>query len=369
MKINGKQVFWMLWMLEVGINLLISITLAAKDAKQDVWMSFIAAGALGIVVTYVAISVSLRHPKQTLVEFAGTILGKWPGKLIVIPYFLQWVWVMALILKEQFVFLRLNVLYKTPDWVVIGSMLLVVIYAVRRGGIETVGRSSQLWGPLLSAILLLAFVLTLHNLNIKNMLPVYYDTGALGIMKGALKPASLFGESVLIMMLVPFISNPGSKTKRYVLGGVLASAVVVTLGSLWVMLTFGPVLSSRLHFPFFEMVKMVYLMEFIQNMDIFLMAIWLVSIFVKLSVYLFVSSVGISQWIGKKQQWRRTLWFVAGAAFGIGMVVIRLNPSTTALLETVWVRYVFPVNMIAIPLLLWGLSVLRFRRKRQTAAN
>ncbi|UQZ36987.1 hypothetical protein C2I18_27715 [Paenibacillus sp. PK3_47] len=364
MKITGKQLFWTLWMLEVGMNLLISIAISAKSSRQDVWLSFLVAGGISLLVTYIAASASLRHPDQTMVQYAVTILGKWPGKLIVIPYFLQWIWVMAMILREEFSFIRLNVLYKTPDWIIIGSMFIVVIYAVSRGGIEVIGRCSELWGPILSVILLLTFVLTLHNLKLNHILPVYYDSGILAIAKGSLPPASLFSESIVIMMLIPYIKKSKTPVKRYILGGVLISVLTVMLGSVWVILTFGPEISSRLNFPFFEMVKMVYLMEFIQNMDIFVMAIWLVSIFIKMCAYLFVASVGISQWIGKADQWKRTLWFVAAAAFLVCMGVIRLNPPTEVLLEKIWIHFVLPVNMIGIPLLLLCISRIRFRRKQ-----
>lgn len=363
MKISNRQLFWMIMMLEIGINLLVSMTATIRYARQDAWISYLLAGAAGIVITWIAAKLSSRYPRQTLMEFSVTILGRWAGKLIVIPFILQWFWAMSLILRDEFLFIRLSVLYKTPDWVVIGTMIGIVFYTVHRGGIIAIGRVSELWGPILMLILVLTFGLTVNNLNWPMLLPVYADTGPALIMEGALGPVSLLGESILLMMLFPFAENPGKATSMVLLLGVAISSIFLLLGILWVIMTFGPAVGGRLQFPFFEMVKLVYLMEFIQNMDIFVMAVWLVCIFVKLSICMFVTSYGLAQWAGKTRSWKKLLWIVAALTFGLAMLVIRLNPPAGVLLKGVWIRYVLPVNMIAIPLFLLIVSSIRGSRQ------
>ncbi|MNC28124.1 Spore germination protein YndE [compost metagenome] len=364
MKINNRQLFWMILMLEIGINLLITMTATIQSSKQDSWISYILAGVMGLIITYVAAKLSSRYPRQTLIEYSVAILGKWAGKLIVIPFFLQWFWVMSLILRDEFLFIRLSVLYKTPAWVVIGTMIGVVFYTVYHGGVEAIGRVSELWGPILMVILALTFGLTANNLNWPMLLPVYADTGLQPIVEGALAPVSLLGEAVLLMMLFPFVEHPGQETRKAVLLAVTFSSVLLLLGVLWVIMTFGPEVSGRLQFPFFEMVKLVYLMEFIQNMDIFVMAIWLVSIFVKLSIVMFITSYGVAQWTGKTRSWKKVLWGVAPVTFILTMLVITLNPPAGLLLKSVWITYVLPVNMVAIPLFLLAVSSIKAKMKQ-----
>ncbi|AIQ52138.1 GerAB/ArcD/ProY family transporter [Paenibacillus sp. FSL R7-0331] len=363
MKISNRQLFWMILMMEIGMNLLISMTATIHNAKQDAWISYIVAGAAGLIITYAAARLSSRYPHQTLIQYSTAILGKWGGKLIIIPFILQWFWVMSLILRDEYLFIRLSVLYKTPDWVVIGTMIGVVLYTVYHGGIEAIGRVSELWGPIVIVILALTLGLTFNNLNWTMVLPVYADTGLMTIVEGALAPVSLLGEAVLLMMLFPFVEHPGQETRKAVLLGVGFSSFLLLLGVLWVIMTFGPAVGSRLQFPFFEMVKLVYLMEFIQNMDVFVMAIWLVCIFVKLSIYMFITCYGLAQWIGKTRSWKKITWLAAPATFILTMLVIKLNPPAGLLLKGVWVRYVMPVNMVAIPLFLLAVSFIRHGRR------
>lgn len=363
MKISNRQLFWMIIMMEIGINLLITMTATIRSTKQDAWISYILAGIMALVITYTAARLSSRYPKQTLIEFSAAILGKWGGRLIVIPFILQWFWVMSLILRDEYLFIRLNVLYKTPDWIVIGTMIGVVLYTVYHGGLEAIGRVSELWGPILMIILALTFGLTFNNLNWPMLLPVYADTGPVTIAGGAFAPLSLLSEAVLLMMLFPFSDHPGKEARKALLLAVGFSSVILLFGVLWVLMTFGPAVGGRLQFPFFEMVKLVYLMEFIQNMDIFVMAVWLVCIFVKLSIHMFITSYGVAQWIGKTRSWKKLIWVVAPVTFILTMLVIKLNPPAGLLLKGVWVRYVLPINMIAIPVFL--LAVSSFRHKRR----
>ena len=189
----------------MGINLLISLNFSITDAKQDVWISLIIAWLAAMLIAYLVFKVSRLYPGQTLLEFSISILGKWPGKLVGLLYLLQWYWVMGIILREQFSFIRLSMLQKTPDLVIAVSFLAIAVYAVRQGGIVGLGRFSELWGPVLLFVLLLTFALSMRNLNLGALLPVYADTEAFAILKGSLTPMSLLGEIAFIAMLVAFL--------------------------------------------------------------------------------------------------------------------------------------------------------------------
>lgn len=360
MKISRQQLFWIIVMLNMGINLLITISISIAIAHQDVWMSYVLTGVAGLVAVYLGVKLSLRHPGQTLIQFSSTILGKWLGKLIVIPYLFQWTIVIPLVLRDQYRFMHMNVLYKTPAWMILASMLVVIVYTVYHGGLEAIARCTQIWSPILVAILFLTFVLTMNNLDWKAILPVYALTGPMRILEGALPSTSLIAEVISVTMLVPFVEKPEKGLKRAAFLGVIFSSSFILLGALWVVMTFGWHVSSRLEYPFFEMVKLVYLMEFIQNMDIFVMAVWLISIFVKMSLYTFIVSYAFSQWIGKTKHWRKMIWISAVLTFIICIVLIQKGPSNTFILNHIWIQILLPLNSFLIPLLLLVVSFIRF---------
>jgi hypothetical protein len=69
------------------------------------------------------------------------------------------------------------------------------------------------------------------------------------------------------------------------------------------------------------MVRFINFLGFIQNMDVWIVFIWIFSVFVKMSVYLFIKCHGTAQLFGCKK-WRR---FIIVAAFVI--FVLSILPS------------------------------------------
>lgn len=373
MQISNRQLFWLIMTIEIGMNLLLSINFAIQSSKQDVWISMILAGLVSLFIGWICIKVSLLYPDQTLMEFTTTILGKGLGKVVGLFYLAQWYWVVAVMLREEYTFVRLSLLPKTPDYLIVLTMLAVVVYAVYKGGIETIGRLSELWGPILLLILVFTIILTSHNLRVHALMPIYSDSGMLPIMRGALTPTSLLGEVSLIMMLISFTSFSGKTDKqrqlsKSILSAVFLSTTFLIVGAVWVIMTFGAELAARIHYPFFEMVKLVYLMEFIQSLEIIMVSIWVISVFIKQSVYLFIATYGSAQWIGRTSGWKKWLW---AAAFIIGVLaitIVRIDPSSKILLEVIWIRFVLPINFLIFPSILYIVGCLRKRKQEHRAS-
>lgn len=88
----------------------------------------------------------------------------------------------------------------------------------------------------------------------------------------------------------------------------------------------------------------------------------MISVFIKLTVYLFIASYGTAQWIGRPAGWKNCIWFVATVTLAVCMAVVRLNPSSRMLLTEVWINYVLPLHFLRSLLLL---LVGTFRKNRK----
>lgn len=336
--------------MEIGMTILLTISPAIRDAKQDAWISMVISGLICILLTYIYVRASLLYPNQTLIEYSQTILGKWLGKIVVIPYFLMWYSVLAVILREAADFLHLSLFYLTPSWVVTLSLMVVIFYMAYSGGIETIARCSEIFGPLILVTLVVVSILSFNNFRLNHILPIYADSGWFAILKGSLPMASFMAESAMIMMLVPFTAKKDKIMPR-TLWGVALSSMVVIFTTLAVILTFGTI-AAEMWYPFNRMIRFISIMDFIQNVDTLVVILWLLSVFIKLGMYLFISSYGTAQWLGVKN-WRKLVWFVAGIAFIIAMAFPDIDAAAINYPAKVWLPFIFPINLIAIPLLLW----------------
>jgi spore germination protein KB len=238
--------------------------------------------------------------------------------------------------------------------------MLLLIFITYQGGIEGVGRLSEIVGPLVLLMITVLIILDLGNMNWHYILPIYQDTGWLPILKGSYIPmASFFGESVMMTMLVFFMEKPNQASSR-AMWGLGVAVFMVCIGTLAVILTFGPVLPSRLLYSFYNMSRYISVMEFIQNVDILIVIIWFFSIFIKLTLYMFIACYGTAQWFHLKD-WRKVVWLLAPISFVMAVSIKNVQIFGQYFDKFYMLPFVFPINMIGIPLLL--LVVGRIRRK------
>jgi spore germination protein KB len=358
MKISGTQIFWMMFTLEVGNTLLLTLSSTIRDAKQDAWTSMIIAGVAGMAISFLATSVSSLYPGETIIDYSQTILGKWLGKLIVIPFLLQWYSVIGLISGEFGDFIITALFHKTPLWVIIFTIMLLLTFLMYQGGIEGIGRLSEIVGPMVLLMIGVLLILDVKDMDWHHMLPIYQDSGLSSILKASFTPmASFFGESVMMTMFVFFMDKPDQASSRAIWGIGLA-VFMVTIGTLAVIFTFGPGLPSRLLYPFYDMSRFISVMEFIQNVDILIVIIWFFSIFIKLALYMFLACYGTAQWFHLKD-WRKVVWLVVPISFIMAVSIKNIQVFAQYYDKYYWLPYVFPVNMIGIPLLLFVVGWVR----------
>ncbi len=339
---------------------LLTITPTIGIAKQDAWISFIISGGLTFIITFIATKLSLLYPTQTLVAYCQTILGRWIGKIIIIPYLVMWYSVSGIILRESSDFIAIAMFDKTPLAVIALLMLSVLVYVIYQGGIEGLARCSEFMGPVIYFTMLFALLLSLTNIHFKSILPVYVDSRWPAILQGSLNPLGFLGESILITMLIPFVSNT-KKVMSRVLWGVGFASLLSSLITAMVIMTYGPSLPAKMWYPFLNMIRFVSIGHFVENIDAVIVVAWTLSVFVKLSLYLFITSYGTAQWLNVGN-WKNIMWFVACAIFLLSMMYSNIDVSSINYPQKFWAPFVVPVNMVGIPTLLWVVGMIRKRR-------
>ncbi|MED4226952.1 endospore germination permease [Neobacillus cucumis] len=364
MKISPKQLFWIIAILDIGMTLLLTQTPAIAAAKQDAWICFAIAGAVSVGLTFIAGKLSLLYPNQTFIEYCQTILGKWLGRIIVIPYFIQLIPTMGIILRESSDFIQMTLFRNTPLLVLILLMIYLMVYITYKGGIEGIARCSEFIGPVIFLVIIFTMLLSLSNIQWKQIFPIYADSGWRKIVEGSFAPVGFLGEANIIMMLLFFTKDP-KKGVKITIGGIAMVSFIIMLNTLEVIMVFGSGLASRLWYPYFEMVRYISALEFLQNVEIFLTVIWMLSVFIKLSTFLFVTSHGIGQLFHLKD-WRKVIWFIAIALIPLSTSLYpNIDVSSVGYPKRFFIPYVVPINMIVIPMLLLVVGTIRKNRKEK----
>ncbi|PQP85524.1 MULTISPECIES: endospore germination permease [Paenibacillus] len=359
-RISNIQVFWITFSIECAMTLFFTQSPVIQTAKQDAWISYLVGGAIACGITLLSRALSLMYPEQSLNDFSTKILGSWFGKILVVPFLLIWIVMSGSLLRQFSDFFQMILFDRTPTSVLMLLMMVIVVSLVWAGGIEGIGRCSQLMGPVILLIIVAITLLSFNNYELEQIFPIFSDSGARAIMRGSLAPASVLGDTVFLLMVTKFMENPRQGTK-FAVWAVASVAIISSVLTLTALSIFGSALASKMLFPTFEMMRYVSLMEFIQNIEIFSSVLWFFSVFLKLSLYLFIACYGMSQWMGLKR-WSISVWVISPAVYIIAWIFPQTVLYTSQIQLHLSVHYVMPIELIGIPFLMWMIGKVRKRR-------
>ena len=367
MKISGIQIFWLLFTFLTGNTILLTINEAIFDAKQDAWISLLITSAIAFLLVIIYTKVGLLHPNETLIQLSKTILGKWLGNLVIIIYLINWYAATSVVLSQFADFTNTILLYSTPQWIINLMILLLIIYLLYIGGIEGIARCAEFFGPIILIMSVLLFCFSISNIDVQRILPIYADSGITSIMKGTLLPLSFFGETVIILMLIKFMDEPKNAPKS-ALWAIGISSFLVTSFTFMVITVFGANTAAKMRYSAFDLVSVISIMNFIQNLEVVAVVIWILSVFIKLALYIYVASYGTAQWL-KIKDWRKPIWIISVLAF----IIVQIYPNITLYNIEYTIHYrvpfVLPINLIGIPIVLWIVGSIRKRMSRKKSSD
>ncbi|PRX40209.1 spore germination protein KB [Planifilum fimeticola] len=292
-RISGGQMALLLFVSTLGITVATIPYLAAKWAKQDMWLTPVPAAVSGLVAFFIAYFLHRRFPGETVIQCCPRIFG-WFGKVIALVFLVTYIHANSLVIRIYADFVNGVFLRETPQVVVMGGMVLLCAAAVR-GGLETVARATQFLALLTAGILGVVTLLSMPEWEMGNVLPIL-EHDLISVARGAAAPASWFNDFFLAAFLLPFVRK-GDHAARWGVVGVVGSMLVLMLFHLIILFIVGNQ-SNKFLFPLFEAFRLISLSGFLEHVDAFLLAIWLFIIFVKISLMHYTIVLGAAQWLG-----------------------------------------------------------------------
>ena len=259
--------------------------------NQDVWIAVLLAYPLLLLFSIPLYLLWKRFPDQTIIQYSHTIFGK-AGKLVGILYLWFIIHFTAINLSQFSIFLIIATMPETPLLFFMISMLLVSAYAVRNG-LEVLARLSELIGPIMMIAVTMIGVLVAKEMDFKAFLPVMEKGFTPVLFEGfIIVPRTV--EIIGLAMLLPFLND--QKKARKVFGVSLILCVYfMLLTSIAIVTTFGVEEGKTLTFPFFDVVKIIAIGDFLERFEAFHMAIWVLGGIIKVAFYYYLVVLGISQ--------------------------------------------------------------------------
>lgn len=327
-------------------------------SKQDAWISHLIATVISLFIVWLAVKIGEADAKSTFLQLSKKLFGNWFGTVIVIVFLLVWISVIPIILIEISNFINTILLPKTNPIIFYISLLLLLIYLTYNGAFQSLGRLSEVFGPIILFSMVLMLLLLIKEYDFKNILPIVADNSFYSIIKGSFIPLSLLGESIILIMLVHF-SEDSKKVLKNAIGGVLLSSFLSGAVLLSILLTFGVEISMEMIFSAFNVISYISVLNFIQNLELLAVLVTFLSIFIKLSLYFLLLCHTTAQMVNVKN-WKLLSFFYA-VPFLLTNFTIPNVSYALKYFDEFWVKYVLPIYMIAIPIVYYIVIMIRKR--------
>ncbi|NOU97275.1 GerAB/ArcD/ProY family transporter [Paenibacillus sp. LMG 31456] len=351
-KISAFQLGVLLYPTVLATGFLTLPTLTSQYARNDLWLTGFLATLFGFVTIYIATRLHQLYPNQTIIQYGEQIIGKIPGKILAFIYFLYFNHGTGIIIRQYADFVTGNFLFKTPILLIISSITLLCAFTVR-GGIELLARSAVIFTPFF--ILPLLFLLFLiPDLDVYNLFPIL-SRGLIPVIQATATPQAWVCEFFMMTFFLPSLTDP-ENAKKWGILSLCAVSLSMTFVNTITLFLLGTDVGNKTY-PILVAFRYIGFSYFLENLESFLLAMWVLGNFIKIAVFYYVTVLSFAQCLNLSDY--RPIVF----PIGILAVLFSLWGIPDYSIFGDHLRYVvpfqIPLMLMLIPLLLLITAVLR----------
>ncbi|WP_129599195.1 GerAB/ArcD/ProY family transporter [Anaerophilus nitritogenes] len=299
-KISSFQLGMLISITVVGVGILTIPRTLTEEVGPDGWIVLVFTVFLVLGVGRILTTLAGKFSNQNIVEYSNSLVGKFLGTLINVGLCIYLVIFAAFELRIFGEITKAYLLFNTPIEILMITLLLTASYFAR-SGIESIARMAQMIFPF---IIIFAFIITipvLSELEFSNLLPVF-RTPIYKIIQ--VIPVTFFSFVGMEMIIVcaNFVVDP-QNIKKNIDKSILMVAAIYMFILIITVTRFGIIETTHIIWPSLELFKTIDLPgAFIENIQIFVIAVWIITVFMTLVPLYFGASLTLSRIFKSKEQ-------------------------------------------------------------------
>ena len=288
-QISDKEAICIVILFIMGSTLIMGI---AGEAKNDAWLAAIVGMLFSVPMLFVYSRIVSIFPGKDLFEILNIVFGKLIGKLVSLVYIWYSFHLGVLVTRNFGEFVNTLAMPGTPMFVILFSLGLVCIVAVRLG-IEVIGRmSAYLLVPVL-VIIIFVQLMAIPQFHFNYIKPILYN-GFTPVLKAGFSAFTFpFAETVIFIGVLFALKTKKSSMKVYFSGLSFAGTVIVILTIRNIVILGKSI--GMLYFPSHLAVSQIAVGDFLQRIEVTVAFVFATAAFTKISVCLFVACRGIGR--------------------------------------------------------------------------
>ncbi len=286
-KITSNQLVAIMISTIIGIGILTLPRTVTEAAGPDGWLLVLAGGIVVIITSLIIARLGIMFPGHTVVEYSKDVITKPLGILFSLGFFVYFALFSAFEARVFSEVTKQFLLDRTPTEAVVITMLLSSSYLVRKD-MATIGRMGEMVIPLFIFPAFIILSTALPDMDFTNLLP-FMRTSPLRLLAGMGTIVTSYLGFEALLLFQPLMSRPRDAGKAMV----TAIAVITLIYTIVVVASvsiFGLIEVQNLIWPAFSIYRVVEIPgAFIENVHGVIMAIWVVAIYMTLSVFFYAA--------------------------------------------------------------------------------
>ena len=288
-KISGMQFLSLIAVFIQGSILWISFT--TNLTKHDTWLAVLAGLIISIPFVLCYAYLGKRFAGRNFVQILETVLGSYLGRIIAFLY-ISYFWQLLVFNIEGFGEFQNLFMPDIPSIVSIILFTIICAYGVFKG-IETLARLGIFFMLIGFFTILSTFFLLLKDMQLTNFMPLF-EIPFKDFLHGTHIIITLpFCETVIFLVLMPFLNDTG-KTTKYTLSGLLLGGISFSVIPARNTAPLGHTQILRAS-PSFQVSRLISIGNILTRMDLLTAIGHTVELFVKCSILYYCIVIFISQ--------------------------------------------------------------------------
>ncbi|MFC4775674.1 endospore germination permease [Paenibacillus sp. GCM10023252] len=287
------KLFALMFLFIEGSTILLNI---APSAGRSSWLSIIIASCMGILLIF-GFFCLVRNQENT--DYYGLILesfGRYAGGAVLYVYVLYFLYLGSRDVRDMTELISNAILVDTPTPVLAAAFGTLVVYALFLG-LHALIRIAPFYFGLFTFVFILITALVFINqeYNLKELLPVF-ENGVMPVVEPSYTQLLFFpfGEALAVLVAAaPWIKSSYRAVRRASLWAVAAGGCFLAIGCALQVATLGVAIKNRSPFPMLGTFRNISVGMFIERVEVLFVFIMLITLTVKVAVFLYAAIKGI----------------------------------------------------------------------------
>ncbi|AOY74899.1 GerAB/ArcD/ProY family transporter [Clostridium formicaceticum] len=327
------------------------IMIPGSSAHQNAWLAYIIGWLGGLCLFSMYLLLYQRHPHKTMIEIHQILLGKWMGNILSLLYLWYFLHLGTLVLRNFAEYAITVNIPETPLWFMILLYIIAVGYSVK-SGLEVTGRTAELVVPFVFLFQLAITLFLLPHMKFENLRP-FLGGGFAPVLSASFAVLAFpFGETVIFLMIFPYVNHQNKIKKSFLLSFLLAGGLLL-MAIFRDILILGEAGIARQVFPPHLTAKRI---EFL-NLDPLIGVMFFMGGGAKVCVCYLAVVIGLAQ-LTKSKDHRVFVYPIGVILTGLSLWIYNNAPEMLLWAVEIWPYYSIPFQIV-FPIMLLMISLLK----------